>query len=67
MNPCLSSERNATELPVYTMLKPRRTPHGIVTVSFVRDMTEQKAAREMIRRQDQQLWSIVEGVRDFAV
>ncbi len=59
--------RDGTEFPVDIMLKPMQTPEGVMTMSFVRDMTEQRAAMEMVRRQDQQLRSIVEGVRDFAM
>jgi formate hydrogenlyase transcriptional activator len=59
--------RDGTEFPVEIMLKPMQTPEGVMTMSFVRDMTEQRAAMEMVRRQDQQLRSIVEGVRDFAM
>jgi PAS domain S-box-containing protein len=59
--------KDGTEFPVDIMLKPMRTAKGIATMSFVRDMTEQRSAIEMIRRQDQQLRSIVEGVRDFAI
>jgi formate hydrogenlyase transcriptional activator len=59
--------RDGTEFPVDIMLKPMQTPEGVMTMSFVRDMTEQRAAMEMVRRQDQQLRSIVEGVRDYAM
>ena len=59
--------RDGTEFPVDIMLKPMQTPQGVMTMSFVRDMTEQRAAMEMVRRQDEQLRSIVEGVRDFAI
>jgi formate hydrogenlyase transcriptional activator len=59
--------RDGTEFPVDIMLKPMQTPEGVMTMSFVRDMTEQRSATEMVRRQDQQLRSIVEGVRDFAM
>jgi PAS domain S-box-containing protein len=59
--------KDRTEFPVDIMLKPMRTPDGIVTMSFVRDMTEQKAAMETVRQQDRELRSIVEGVRDFAI
>jgi PAS domain S-box-containing protein len=59
--------RDGTEFPVDIMLKPMQTPEGVMTMSFVRDMTEQRAAMDMIRKQDQQLRSIVEGVRDFAI
>jgi len=59
--------RDGTEFPVDIMLKPMQTPEGVMTMCFVRDMTEQRAAIDMVRRQDQQLRSIVEGVRDFAM
>lgn len=59
--------RDGTEFPVDIMLKPMQTPDGVMTVSFVRDMTEQREAMETVRRQDQQLRSIVEGVRDLAM
>jgi PAS domain S-box-containing protein len=59
--------KNRTEFPVDIMLKPIRTPQGIMTTSFVRDMTEQRAAMETVRRQDQQLRSIVESVHDFSI
>ena len=59
--------RDGTEFPVDIMLKPMQTPEGVMTMCFVRDMTEQRAAMDMVRRQDQQLRSIVEGVRDFAM
>ena len=29
-----------------------QTPEGVMTMSFVRDMTKQRAAMEMVRRQD---------------
>jgi PAS domain S-box-containing protein len=59
--------KDRTEFPVDIMLKPIQTPQGIVTTSFVRDMTEQRAAMETVRRQDQQLRSIVEAVHDFSI
>jgi formate hydrogenlyase transcriptional activator len=59
--------KDGTEFPLDIMLKPMRTPQGIVTLSFVRDATEQKEALETARKQDQQLRSIVESVRDYAI
>jgi formate hydrogenlyase transcriptional activator len=59
--------RDGTEFPLDIMLKPMQTVAGLVTLSFVRDATEQKQAIEMARRQDQQLRSIVESVRDHAI
>jgi PAS domain S-box-containing protein len=49
------------------MLKPMHTMHGVVTLSFVRDATEQKAAIEVARRRDLQLRTIVESVREYAI
>lgn len=59
--------KDRTEFPVDIMLKPIRTPQGVLTTSFVRDMTEQRAAMETVRRQDQQFRSIVEAVHDFSI
>jgi PAS domain S-box-containing protein len=59
--------KDGTEFPVDIMLKPMETRAGLVTLSFVRDATEQKAAMEMVQRHDQQLRSIVESVRDYAI
>jgi len=58
---------NGTEFPVDIMLKPIQTAHGPVVLSFVRDVTEQREAMEALRRNDQQLRSIVESVRDYAI
>jgi formate hydrogenlyase transcriptional activator len=59
--------KDGTEFPVDIMLKPMQTADGLVTLSFVRDATEQKAAMEMAQRHDQLLRSIVESVRDYAI
>ena len=59
--------KDGTEFPVDIMLKPIGTAQGPVVLSFVRDATEQRAAIDELRRQDQQLRSIVESVRDYAI
>jgi PAS domain S-box-containing protein len=59
--------KDLSEFPVDILLKPVETPTGPMTLSFVRDMTEQRAALDETRRLDQQLRSIVEGVRDHAI
>ncbi|MGA2218832.1 MAG: sigma 54-interacting transcriptional regulator [Terracidiphilus sp.] len=59
--------RDGSEIPVDIMLKPMETDLGPVVLSFVRDVTEQRAALEALRRNDQQLRSIVESVRDYAI
>ncbi len=59
--------KDGSEFPVDIMLKPMQTAEGIVTLSFVRDATEQQAAIEAMRSQDQQLRSVVDSVRDYAI
>jgi len=59
--------KDGTEFPLDIMLKPMQTGDGLMTLSFVRDATEQKNAIEMARLQDQQLRSIVESIRDYAI
>jgi PAS domain S-box-containing protein len=59
--------KDGSEFPVDIMLKPIETAQGPVVLSFVRDVTEQRAALEALRRNDQQLRSIVESVRDYAI
>ena len=52
--------KDGTEFPVDIMLKPVKTASGPVVLSFVRDVSEQRAAMEALRLNDQQLRSIVE-------
>jgi formate hydrogenlyase transcriptional activator len=59
--------KDGTEFPVDIMLKPIETKSGPVVLSFVRDVSEQRAAMEALRLNDQQLRSIVETVRDYAI
>ena len=59
--------KDGTEFPVDIMLKPMETASGPVVLSFVRDVSEQRAAIEEVRRSDHQLRSIVESVRDYAI
>lgn len=59
--------KDGTEFPVDIMLKPMTTADGPIVLSFVRDVTEQKAALERLRHADLQLRSIVEGVTDYAI
>lgn len=59
--------KDGTEFPVDIMLKPMETPEGTITFSFVRDMSEQRAWQETLRRNHQQLSSIMESVRDYAI
>jgi PAS domain S-box-containing protein len=59
--------KDGTEFPVDIMLRPIGTATGPVVLSFVRDVTEQRAAQEELRRHDQQLRSIIESVHDYAI
>jgi PAS domain S-box-containing protein len=59
--------KDGAEFPVDIMLKPFASGQGAAVVSFIRDATEQRAAQEALRRNDQQLRSIVESVRDYAI
>jgi PAS domain S-box-containing protein len=63
----LGLRKDGTEFPVGIMLKPLETENGPAVLSFVRDATEQRAAQDAVRHQDQQMRSIVESVRDYAI
>lgn len=59
--------KDGTEFPVDIMLRPIGTATGPVVLSFLRDVTEQREAQAELRRQDQQLRSIIESVHDYAI
>ena len=59
--------KDGTEFPVDIMLRPIGSASGPVVLSFVRDTTEQRAVVDELRRYDQQLRSIIESVRDYAI
>ena len=59
--------KDGTEFPVDIMLKPLQTQAGLIVLTFVRDISEQRAAQEGLRRADLQFRSIVESVRDYAI
>lgn len=59
--------KDGSEFPVDIMLKPMSSESGPIVLSFVRDATEQRAAQDELRRQDQQMRSIVESIRDYAI
>ena len=59
--------KDGTEFPVDIMLKPMMSEDGPVVLSFVRDATEQRAAQDELRRQDQLTRSIIDSVRDYAI
>ena len=59
--------KDGTEFPVDIVVKPIETEIGPVVLTFVRDTTEQRAAQDAIQIRDQQMRSIVESVRDYAI
>jgi PAS domain S-box-containing protein len=59
--------KDGSEFPVDIMLKPVETSFGPVVLSFIRDITEQRAALEALRANDQQLRSVIDSVRDYAI
>lgn len=59
--------RDGSEFPVDIMLRPIDAKDGPLVLGFVRDVSEQRAAQEELRRSDQQLRSIIESVKDYAI
>src|SRR6185503_262590 len=59
--------KDGVEFPVDVMLKPLTIDGTPLVLSFVRDVTEKRAAQEALRRNDEQLRSMIETVRDYAI
>jgi PAS domain S-box-containing protein len=59
--------KDGSEFPVDIMLKPVETEAGSAVISFIRDVTEQRAAQEALRQNDLRLRSIVESVDEYAI
>jgi formate hydrogenlyase transcriptional activator len=59
--------KDGTEFPVDILLKPMETESGPVTVSFIRDATEKRAALEALRLNDLRLRLIVENISEYAI
>jgi PAS domain S-box-containing protein len=59
--------KDGTEFPVDIVRKPVSPAAGSAVVSFIRDATEQRAAREALRINDERLRSIVETVGEYAI
>ena len=59
--------KDGTEFPVDIMLSPVEADGGPVFLSVVRDVSEKWRADKALRESEQQLRSIVESVKDYAV
>lgn len=59
--------KDGSEFPVDIMLRPMTTADGPIVLSFVRDVSLQRSAQESLRHSDQQLRSIVDSVKDYAI
>ncbi len=59
--------KDGTEFPVDIMLKPINTAAGPAVVTFIRDVTEQRAAQEAVRVHDLRLNSVVDNISDYAI
>jgi PAS domain S-box-containing protein len=59
--------KDGSEFPVDIMLKPMQTESGPAVVTFIRDVTEQRAAQEAIHQNDSRLRSILESISEYAI
>ena len=59
--------KDGSEFPLDIMLKPLPTPEDTVVLSIVRDVSEQHAIQELVRKKDLQLHSLLDSVRDYAI
>ncbi len=59
--------KDGSEFPVDIMMRPMDGADGPLVLSFVRDVSFQRMAQELLRRSDQQLRSIVDSVKDYAI
>ena len=59
--------KDGSEVPVDIMLKSVETESGPMVLSFVRDVSEQRAAQDALLRTEQQFRSVVENVKEYAL
>ena len=59
--------KDGREFPVDIKFKPMELETGPVLLTFIRDATEQRAAWDAMRYQNQQMQSIVESMHDYAI
>jgi len=59
--------KDGSEFPVDIMLSPVEMGEGRAVLSVIHDVSEKKQAEEALRQSEQQLRSLVESVRDYAI
>jgi len=59
--------KDGSEFPVDIMLSPVETAEGRAVLSVIHDISEKKRAEETLRKSEEQLRSLVESVRDYAI
>jgi formate hydrogenlyase transcriptional activator len=59
--------KDGSEFPLDIMLSPVETAEGRAVLSVIYDISEKKRAQEALRKSEQQLRSLVESVRDYAI
>src|SRR6266513_103758 len=59
--------KDGSEFPVDIMLSPVETTEGRAVLSVIHDISEKKRAEETLRKSEEQLRSLVESVRDYAI
>jgi formate hydrogenlyase transcriptional activator len=59
--------KDGSEFPVDIMLSPVQTAQGLLVLSVVRDVTQQKKMQEALRQTEQRFALLIENARDYAI
>jgi PAS domain S-box-containing protein len=59
--------KDGSEVPVDIMLRPVETTEGLLILSFVRDVSEQRVAQDALLRSEYQLRSMIENIKEYAI